>query len=33
LAQDGGDEDAVFFGYDFFGGAAFFFDKEGGIAV
>jgi hypothetical protein len=33
LAQNGRDEDTVFFGDDFFGGSAFFFDEEGGVAV
>ena len=28
LAEDGGDEDAVFFGDDFFSDTAFFFDEE-----
>ena len=33
LAEDSGDEDAVFFGDDFFGDAAFFFDEERGVTV
>ena len=33
LAEDGGNENAVFFGYDFFGNAAFFFDEERSVAV
>lgn len=33
LTEDGGDEDAVFLGDDFFGLAAFFFDEQGGVAV
>jgi hypothetical protein len=33
LAEDGGDEDTVLFGDDFFRDTTFFFDKEGCIAV
>lgn len=33
LAENGGDEDAVFLGDDFLGDAAFFFDEERRVAV
>ena len=33
LAENGGDEDAVFLGHEFFGDAAFFFDEEGCVAI